>query len=463
MTGCAPPGGGGPITQIPPNPLPPAYKYASAKSAVALPYPKSRWWREFHDSELDHLEHRALTDNHDLKVAVDRIAQAEAQAGSDAAALYPTLGSQFQFAGTGPSLGPGTASAAGTAFTYQRLPQVSLTTSYELDLWGKNGYQAKSALALAEASVAYRDGVALTLTSQVATTYFEYLGDLDHVTVAKRDQANAQAALDAVRSRMNQGDATRIELLQQETAASNAAGAVAVAKLNRDKNFDKLAALLGTTPAQLSLGGATLTDIQPPRINAGIPAQLICRRPDIRRAEDNLISAHADIKVARAEMYPDFTFSLQGGKAAYAFSAFLLPESRFFSIIGSVTQSIFDAGKNADKVRKSLARYEEMVQTYHQTIVDAVREVEDALAALRLTRQQQDALNQATAHARKANRLSNVAFNQGALDYLTLLNTQRSLFAAEDAAITAHTNRLKAAVDLFKSLGGGVSRPRCQL
>ena len=174
-----------------------------------------------------------------------------------------------------------------------------------------------------------------------------------------------------------------------------------------------------------------------------------------------MLSANADINVARAKMYPSLTFSAEGGKGGYSYSSLLTPQTMFYSVIGQLTQSIFDGGKNANAVRQSEARYIEMVETYRSAIIEAVHDVEDALAALKTTNEQQAALATAAGHARKAYELSSKSFDRGAVDYTTLLETQRTLFGTEDSETGTRADRLKAAVDLFKALGGGLEEPHC--
>ncbi|MDA8232582.1 MAG: efflux transporter outer membrane subunit [Magnetospirillum sp.] len=456
---------------IPRQPLPAAFKDADAAQASAaggaagkapleMPKPGSAWWKDFHNDEIDRLVAAALVNNHDLKVAVARIAQAEAQAGMANAAQYPNLALQGQYTEQAPAGGIATVQP-GTPYENQRLPQIGLQTSYELDLWGKNAYAAQSALALAQASVHYREAVALTLTSDVVKTYIDYLAETDRLAVARRNLDDARKALAAVRTKMDRGDATIIDVQQQETAVANAEAAVPLHRLNRERAFNKLAALLGTTPSELSLSGHSLADVKQPAVAPGIPSELICRRPDIRRAEARLVAADADIKVARAKMYPDLSFSLQGGYGGPAFTNLIVPTNVFYIILGSLTQTIFDAGKVEDEIRFNKARREEMVESYRKAILDAVHDVEDALAELRSTGERHTALANAASHARQAYAVSTTSFDSGNTDYITLLDTERSLFTAEDAETGIRAERLKASVDLFKALGGGIEPPRC--
>jgi len=454
--------------QLPKVELPAGFKNADTPAPgvpaadLSLVRPESEWWKSFHSAELDQLVTDALANNHDLKVAIARVTQAEAQAGIADAAQYPTLDFNFKHSTTAPSGGIGTVvDGNAPGYKQQRLPQVGLATAWEIDLWGKNAAGAESALALAQASVHYREAVALSLISDLTKSYIDVLAESDHVKVSENNLANARKALQAVTTRMDSGDATIIEVEQQRTAVANAEANVPVHLLLRARAFDKLAALMGKTPTELTLAGGSLTNLELPKVSTGVPAQLICRRPDIRRAEATMLSADADIDVARAKMYPSLSFSAEGGKGGYSFSNLLMPQSMFYSLIGELSQSIFDAGKNANTVRQSEARHTEMIETYRSTIVEAVHDVEDALAALKTTNDQQRSLATAAGHARKAYELSSKSFDRGAVDYTTLLETQRTLFATEDSETGTRADRLKAAVDLFKALGGGLEEPHC--
>lgn len=428
------------------------------EAQAQLTTPDSKWWQSFHSNELDQLIGTALENNHDLKVAVTRIAQAEETAVIAGAAQYPTLNLTSQWTGSRAEAGLATGNLGSG---YARIPMFSFQASYEADLWGKNKYSAESAYSLALASIHFREGVALTLASDITKTYVDVLAETDHVAVALNNLANARKSLESVRIRMEQGDATQVELLQQETTASNAEATVQVHRLNREKAFNKLAALMGTTPSFLEVTATTLKGLEPPDLSPGIPAQLLCRRPDIRRAEATMLSANADIKVARAKMYPDFTFSAALGRSGYAYAEWLLPQANYMSLVGSVTQAIFTAGKNDATVHQSEARYEEMVQTYRQTIIQAVHDVEDALAEIRLTGEQRKALLKASSHARQAYEISTFSFDKHAIDFLSLLESQRSLYSTMDAEVTARADLLKASVDLFTALGGGLDEPHC--
>ena len=216
-----------------------------------LASPSSSWWQAFHNEELNQLIAVAMENNHDLQVAITRIAQAEETARIADAALYPTISNTFSWSGEKQST---TASSGLATSTFYRIPSVGFQASYEADLWGKNGFAASSALALAQASVHYREGVALTLASDLTKSYVDYLAENDHIAVAEDNLSNARSSLQAVRTRMEQGDATQVEALQQETAVANAEAVLHVHHMNQEKSFNKIAACAF---APLRLAGMT--------------------------------------------------------------------------------------------------------------------------------------------------------------------------------------------------------------
>lgn len=423
-----------------------------------LASPSSSWWQSFHNDELNLLIANAMESNQDVRVAIARIAQAEETAKIANAALYPTASATFNWSG---ELQSNNSTSGLSASTFYRIPSGGFQASYEADLWGKNGYAAASALALAQASVYYREGVALTLASDITKAYVDFLAESDHIAVGENNLSNARDSLRAVKTRMQQGDATQVEALQQETTVANAEAALEVHHLSQEKAFNKIAALLGKTPSEITLKGGTLSSLVPPELNPGIPAQLMCRRPDIRRAEATMLSANLDINVARASMYPDITFSATYGRSAYNFDSLILPSTLYETIVGSMTQPLFDAGKNAATVRSDRAKYIEMVQTYHQTIVNAVHDVEDALVELRLTGLQRKALVRASGFAKQAYDLSAFSFDKRAIDFLSLLESQRTLYTTQDAEVSSRSDLFKATIDLFTALGGGLEEPHC--
>lgn len=433
----------------------PAIIATSAPSQAGPPRRISPWWEEFRSSELNRLVETAIADNHDLGAAIARIAQAQAQAGVAEGALLPTV----QASGTGqdnyPYGGPGTRDQAPVGKT-QRLYQAGLAASYELDIWGKDRATLEAAVDATQSSIYDRDSVVLTLAADVTTAYFQYLAAEARVSVAQRNVANMTAVLDLVKKRYDIGEGTGIEVEQQATALAQADAAVPPVMLAREQARDQLATLIGLPPEELAPADDRLDRLAIPAPPALVPSQLLANRPDIRKAEADLLGANANIGVARAQLLPSFDITGQAGLGSFALSSLLSPASFYYLVAGNLNQTLFDNGKSIAQVDYARAVYAEKLEDYRQAILTALKDVEDALAAIRLTLEEEKADDDAVEQARRAYGLIQSAFRIGTTDYLTILDIERTQYQVEDAQVQARLDRLNAAAALFRGLGGDV-------
>lgn len=419
-----------------------------------MPRPSTEWWREFASPELDRLQEAALANNKDLQVAIARVAQAHAQARVAEAALYPSIEAFGLREARGPAGGVGSAVSASEGRSQNRI-QLGLRANYETDLWGKFGYAADSAMALAAASIHQRETVALTLTADLATAYLEYLSHNDRVAIAERGLQSRRNLLNAVIKRLQQGDATALETAQQRIALSTAESAVALLVQRRERAFNRLAVLAGVSPADLKLEARGLAGVVVPPIDPGLPSDLLCQRPDVRRLEAQLAAAHFDVRALRASLLPSFSLLGEIGFGSRHLAALSNPASLFFLATGTLVQTVFDAGRRENQVEVARARHLELLHQYSGALLNALREVEDALAGTRLTGEQHRALAEGLGTSKASYALNRRSFEIGAADYLALLDAEQRLVASEDASESALHDRLRAAVDLFRSLGGG--------
>src|SRR5690606_22235385 len=220
------------------------------------------------------------------------------------------------------------------------------------------------------------------------------------------------------------------------------------------------AVLLGLAPQELELPPAgSLGAVAVPRLEPGLPAELLQRRPDIRRAEADLVAANADVHAARAALFPSIRLTGGAGFASAALSSLFDVGGSFYDLVSGLTAPIFDAGRLRAGHELAKAREEELVHRYRAAIVAAFREVEDALAAAKYLAETEAAQREALAQARTAYDLAEVQYRAGAVDFMTVLDAQRTLFQAEDTLLQTRLARLNAAVALFKALGGGWSEP----
>lgn len=431
---------------------PPAYR--NIAKAQDLPRPRTDWWREFSSPELDRLQEAALANNKDLQVAIARVAQAHAQARIADAARYPGLDVVARREALGPADGVGSAATKQEWDSLNRF-QLGLRANYEADLWGKQGHAVESALALAVASVHQREAVALTLTAEVATAYLEYLSFIDRVAIAERGLENRRNSLGAVTKRLRQGDATSLESAQQRVALATAESAAAVLAQRRERTFNRLAALVGVSPAELRLEASGLALVTVPPINPGLPSELLCRRPDIRRLEAQLAAAQFDVRSVRANLLPSFSLAGEIGFGSRHLAALSNPASLFFLASGTLAHTLFDAGRRDSQIELARARHLEMLHQYSATLLTALREVEDALVGTRLTEDQFRALAEALDSSKASFVLNRRTFDVGAVDYLALLDAEQRVLTSEDSFESARHDRMRAAIDLFRALGGG--------
>ena len=329
------------------------------------------------------------------------------------------------------------------------------TASYELDLWGKNRSNMAAALATAHASVYERETVVVTLLSDVVTTYLQYLQAVERVTVAKRNIENMIRVQAKVIKRQHIGEGTELEVMQQETALRGAEANLPTLELAQDQQLNRLAYLLGTSPGELKLQGRSMDELTIPEVTPGLPSELLQRRPDIRRAEANMVAANANISMARAKLYPSLTLTADRGWSSSDLVNLMSPGSIFWTLGAKVAQTLFDNGKTNSEIAYYEARWNELIEVYRQSILASLRDVEDALSTIRRF----DARNKAQiAMVRAASasyRMSEKSFGLGISDYLTVLETQRTQYNAEDGLIQSRYARYAAAVALFKALGGG--------
>ncbi len=440
------------LTSDLPNPaldVPAAYEAPrDAKAAT----PALDWWRGFRSRELTSLMEEAQTVNLDIAAAVARIRQADAQARIAGAALLPSLTGGAD-AGRSQSSG-----ASGTGVAGARVRDsvsASLSASYQFDFWGQNRDALLAAEETANASRFDREVVALTAMAAVATAYFQVLAAQDRIRIANNNIANAQRVLDAIRQRMQAGTGTDLDVAQQESIVANQKAAVPPLRQTLAQNANALATLVSRPPERVRVIGGSLARITPPRVSPGLPSDLLTQRPDIRRQESQLAAATGNVGSARAQFFPNITLTGQGGYQSVALAALFTPQAAFYSLAAGLTQPIFDGGRIQGNFDLTKARQEELLQTYRKTVVSAFADVDNALVAVRQTNDRLRLQRDVLTASRRAFSLAEQQLRAGTIDIVTVLNTQLTLFQAEDALAQAQLARLLAIVSLYQALGGG--------
>lgn len=426
------------------------------QASESLPRPKEQWWQDFGSEELNDIVDTALTNNFDLRVAVARVAQTRAQADIVKAAQSPTIDAMGGYRVQGPGQGVGYAPST-DAWSSQPVWQAGLMVNYEVDLWGKKGFNSKAAYSQALASEFNREAVALSLVSDVVTTYFQVMSLNERVSVGERNLQAIRSVGRGLTRRMERGDSTLIDVSQQYILQSNTDAQVTNLKLQRERAFNRLSVLVGRTPSTLKLKGISVEMAKTPLVEPGLPSDLLCRRPDIRRAEAALEAAQADLYAARANLLPSFGLSAQGGYGSFLLSTITAPQSLFYILTSNLVQNVFDGGKRKAEIKLASAKNVELLEAYANTVLSALRDVEDALAGVALTAKQYEALNDSRVRAAKLAEMSAVVVERGGMDFVQLYQIQGTVLAAEDAAINSRFDQIRASVDLYKAIGGGVN------
>lgn len=432
--------------------LPGTYKTPAVEAQ--LPRPKELWWQDFESEELNSLVDTALTNNYDLRIAVARVAQTRAQADVVKANESPTIDVGGSYKNQAPQLGPGYASNTSN-WGSQPVWQAGLFANYEFDLWGKKGFNTSSAFSQALASEYSRQAVALSLVGDTATVYFQVMSLEERISVSERNLEAIRLVGKGLERRVDRGDATIIDLSQQLILQTNTDALVTNLRLQRERAFNRLAALVGRTPSTLKLKAKSLKDIKVPVVEAGLPSDLLCRRPDIRRAEAALEASKADLYSARANLLPTFALTGGGGYGSFLLSTLTMPQSLFYNITSNLLQNVFDGGRRRAEIQVASAKNVELLEAYANTVLASLRDVEDGLAGVNLTAKQYASLNESRNRAQLLATMSAKVVERGGMDFVQLYEIQRTVLSAEDAAINARNDQLAASVGLFKAIGGG--------
>ena len=432
--------------------VPGGYKAARLATAKDAP-PTLDWWRGFRSRELTGLMEDAQTVNLDIAAATARFKQADAQARITGAALLPSLNGNGQesYSRTSGSSASGLTNGGREVVNYS----ASLSASYELDFWGKNRDAAQAAEETADASRFDRDVVALTTLTTVANAYFQVLASQDRIRTAQRNIASAERILNAIRDRFKAGTGTDLDVAQQESVVANQRAQVPPLRQTLDQNINALATLVSRPPEAVRVIGGSLNNIASPRVTPGLPSELLTQRPDIRRQESQLASATANVGNARAQFFPSIQLTGQGGYQSSALTSLFQPHAAFFSMVGSLTQPIFDGGRILGNFELTKARQDELLQIYRKTVVQAFADVDNALMSIRQTTERLRLQREVVAASRRAFELAEQQLRAGTADIVTVLNTQTTLFQAEDLLWQAQLARLLAIVSLYQALGGG--------
>lgn len=422
--------------------------------------PKGEWWVVFHDDQLSMLEKQAIDANQTIKGSIARLEQARATAAVQISTLFPTLG-------LSPGLTSPTAERQGLSgnrpnsgfpvngTVQQNSFALPFAASYELDLFGRRRRSIESAEAAYQASAADVENVRLVVTAELAGDYFS-LRELDsEIGILNRTVEALQKGLDLVNSRHDGGVASGLDVAQEETLLRTTQTQAQLRQQQR-KNFeDAIAVLLGKPAPDFHLPSNELNAAVPPPLNAGVPSDLLERRPDVATAERQMASANAQIGVAKAAYYPTIDLFATAGPQVSDLAKLANLSSIFWAVGANVSEPIFTGGARRAQLQFAQAGFDANVANYRGTVLSAFREVQDDLTALNVFILAQQTQQLAVDAARRTLDISNNRYTGGLVSYLDVVTAQQNLLNNEQELVSIQGQRLTTSVLLVKALGGG--------
>lgn len=420
--------------------------------AAEAALPKLDWWRGFRSRELTEIIEEAREANLDIAVAVARIVQADANSRVAGAALLPTVDLNGNATRSRSSQ---TTSSGSTGGSEHDNLNASLTASYEIDFWGKNRASLRAYEETAAASRFDREVVTLSTIATTANSYFQVLAAQDRLRVARNNLASAERVLGLIQQRVNAGTASALEVSQQESLVATQRAAIPPLEQTLAQYRNALAVLLARSPEYVRIRGGSLDSLAVPRVTPGLPSELLTQRPDIREAEANLAAANANVYNARAQLLPSITLTGEGGYQSAVLKTLLRPESMFYTAAAGLTQPIFEGGKLLGNVDLQKGKQDELLQTYRKTVISAFSDVETALTGLRNARERERLQRDVVSASQRAFDISEQRLREGTIDLVTVLQTQQTLYSAQDTLVQNRLSTMQAVVSLYQALGGG--------
>jgi multidrug efflux system outer membrane protein len=421
------------------------------------------WWRSFNDPLLDSLVERALAGNPDLRDAAARVREARALREATGADRFPAVnagGSAAYRRASGNTFGGPNAPPGAESDLYE----AGFDATWEADLFGRVRRSVEAADADLGAAVESERDARVVLVAEVARAYVEFRSAQARLAIGHRNVQTQQETLDLSRERQQAGLATDLDVSQalaQLDAARAQLPTLAAAMKRAAFRLDVLLALRpGTLASELDAGAPVPTG--PDVVSIGLPAELLRRRPDIRRAEQNLIAATARVGVAMADQYPRLTLGGSFGVASGSLADLFESDSRTWAVGPfSVQWPLFDAGRIRARIRVHEARQEQAIVAYEKAVLGAYEEVANALVVYARVRERRDALARAVQSAQHAEELANDLWLRGLTDFLNVLDTQRTLYQFQDQLAESEAAVATSLVALYKALGGGWEETSC--
>jgi len=404
----------------------------------------SDWWTTFKDAELDSLVARLVDQNLDVRTAMARVREARALRGVSESALYPQLTFNGQVGDQG----------RGDKFHSSITYLVGFDAQWELDVFGGIRRGVEAAGAALEASIEGRRAALVSLLGELGLNYVELRTNQRQLDIAKRNVSLQEKTLGLVTIRRNAKIASDLEVAQAARLVESTRASVPALEQAIAKNIFRLSVLVGQVPSALldELGKPAPVPSVPPTIPVGLGSELLLRRPDIRQAERNMHAACANVGVAEAALYPQFSLT---GNIGYASAGGLNAGTPQFYVGPAVTWPIFSGFKIVENIKATDARLEQAVLAYRQAILLALEDVENSVTAYAKETVRRETLGKAALEAEKAERLAQVQYKNGLVDFLNVVDAEGTLAAAQQQLVQSEQTLLTDLIAVYKSLGGG--------
>ncbi len=444
-----------PVVDMPGNyrqALAPDVAPASTEPSIA----DQKWTTVFQDPTLQRLINQALANNLDLRIAAQRVLQAQAQVGIARSQQLPSVsGSVGDSALQIPTSLAGTKNDGTPANSFFRGGGPSASAAWNLDFWGLYRRQSEAARADLLASEWGQRATRTTLIQDVAEAYFE-LRSLDAEIEITANTIKARQNSLQLTEALEQGGAGSLADVRQAEELLHAAQAN-LPELRRQLAVQEntISVLLGANPGNIDRGLPVEEQPHPQQIPVGIPSELLERRPDVRQAEANLIAANARIGVARAQYFPQISLTSLGGAASNQLNAIATGPNAYWYAAGSISQPIFDGGRIRSNYRLSQAQEQEMLLEYRKTILNSLKDVSNSLVAYKETREQREQQAEQVKSAADAVRLARLRYSGGNTSYLEVLTTDTDLYSAQLLLAEAQRQEAASLVQIYAALGGG--------
>ncbi|WP_193211710.1 efflux transporter outer membrane subunit [Luteolibacter marinus] len=449
LAGCA----SGPLDVPPAEPVPAAWKNAAGFPAASPDRDLARWWKSFDDPTLSRLIKDGLANSPDIASAVARVRESRAARKATAASLFPSVSGSA-------SGGHGFTDPRGGSLTTSKSYSAGLSASWEADIYGKNRNNLLAASSDLGATEESLNSVRASLAAEIATAYVRLRSSEAGLSVLERNIKTQEETFQFVSWRTKVGEADQYEENQAKTSLEQSKAAVPSLRQSIEQARNQLALLCGRAPGALDamLAGAT-GDVPVPaqRLAIGIPADTIRQRPDVRVAGYQVLSSVARTEAAKAERFPSLGLSGSLGVNALSARKIFDPQAVSGSIVAGLAGPIFDAGRISANIEGRTAATDQAVENYRATVLTGLSEVEDALIACKRSAERLEIIRNAAVLARESDRLARLQYEAGELDFLSVLDSQRTLLGLEDSLLSTQADRTNAYIRLYQALGGGWS------